>query len=308
MAEPQLGPPSGRGRAEGAGMSEASAIGLLLRGLFDDASLFPPAELAMPDALAARLRHQAAWYRELTGPFVCADIRIPQLRAAMSAANMPEIELALIVTGSAAGLEPALEAVVADPRLALRAVELPISRDGGAAPAAAEAAAALDKTALSGAAAYIEIPVPVLVGEVIAIVADHGYRAKLRTGGTTAAAFPSEQSLAACIDALAAARLQFKCTAGLHHAVRHTAADTGFEHHGFLNVLLAVAAALDGAGQDEVAAVLAERDPARVAAAAARLTADAAGMVRDLFRSLGSCSTDEPVADLVALGLARLPG
>ena len=41
----------------------------------------------------------------------------------------------------------------------------------------------------------------------------------------------------------------FKCTAGLHNAVRHRAADTGFEHHGFLNVLLATRQAFDGAGR-----------------------------------------------------------
>ena len=56
--------------------------------------------------------------------------------------------------------------------------------------------------------------------------------------------------------------MPFKCTAGLHHAVRHRAADTGFEHHGFLNVLLAVAAALTGEDAGEVAAELADPTPA----------------------------------------------
>jgi hypothetical protein len=38
-------------------------------GLFDDASLFPPASLPMADAVAGHLRHQAAWYREMFGPY-----------------------------------------------------------------------------------------------------------------------------------------------------------------------------------------------------------------------------------------------
>ena len=38
----------------------------------------------------------------------------------------------------------------------------------------------------------------------------------------------------------------FKCTAGLHQAVRHTGATTGFEHHGYLNILLATARAVGG--------------------------------------------------------------
>jgi hypothetical protein len=286
-------------RTEGAGMSQSSATRRLLRRLFDDASLFPPAELAMPAAIAGHARHRAAWYREMTGPFVCPDSRLPQLRAAMTAANVPVIELALIVSGGAGAIAPAADAAAADPRLALRAVEV-----RAAAAAVAEVVAALDAIPLPAAAAYVEIPLPALTGEVLQTVADHGYRAKLRTGGTTAAAFPGEKELATCLDALASARLEFKCTAGLHHAVRHTAADTGFEHHGFLNVLLAVAAALDGASAGEIAALLAERDPGRVAAATADLTVDDAQLVRGLFTSLGTCSTDEPVADLVALGLA----
>ena len=73
-----------------------------------------------------------------------------------------------------------------------------------------------------------------------------GLRLKFRTGGLTADAFPSAAELAACIDAALDRETPFKCTAGLHHAVRHTDPETGFEHHGFLNVLLATRVALDG--------------------------------------------------------------
>jgi hypothetical protein len=305
-------------------MSEASAAPRLLRRLFDDASLFPPAELAMPSAVAGHARHRAAWYRDMTGPFVCPDGRLPQLQAALTAANLTLIELALIVAGGAGAIAAAVDAVAADPRLALRAVEVPAApsaqpaapsaqpaapsaQPASTAAAVAEVAAALDATPLSGAAAYIEIPLPALTGEVLQVVAGHGYRVKLRTGGQTAAAFPTEKDLAAGLDALADVRLEFKCTAGLHHAVRQTAADTGFEHHGFLNLLLAVAATRSGADAAEVAALLGQRDPARVAAAVRDLTPEDAELVRGQFTSFGTCSTDEPVADLVALGLAGPP-
>jgi hypothetical protein len=86
------------------------------------------------------------------------------------------------------------------------------------------------------------------------------------------------------------------------------AADTGFEHHGFLNVLLAAAAAADGAAAQEVAAVLARLDGGAVAAGIAGLDPLDADRVRDLVVSVGTCSTDEPVADLVALGLISEPG
>ncbi len=284
----------------------------IFRGLLDDASLFPPASLAMADAVAGHQRHRSAWYRDLCGPFVCADSKMTELGAALTAAAIPEIDLALVLPGGAAGLDSAVDAVFADPRFRLRAIELPVTGAGGHPPgdlpagseqAVAELAAVLDRTPLAGATAFVEIPADQLTAAALRIVADHGYRAKLRTGGVTAAAFPSERSLAACLIALTSQRLPFKCTAGLHHAVRHRAADSGFEHHGFLNVLLAVCAALDGAGAGQVAEVLADGDAGRVAAAVTGLDGDAVAAARELFTSFGTCSTEEPITDLVTLGL-----
>ncbi|HEU4567960.1 MAG TPA: hypothetical protein VFR99_07985, partial [Marmoricola sp.] len=120
---------------------------------------------------------------------------------------------------------------------------------------------------------------------------------KFRTGGVAADAFPTSAELAACIDAALDRELPFKCTAGLHNAVRHRDPDTGFEHHGFLNVLLATRAALDG---DDVAAVLDDTEPLpRVHDRGAEALARA----RRWFTSFGSCSILEPHHDLVELGL-----
>jgi hypothetical protein len=276
----------------------------IFRKLFDDASLFPPASLAMPDAVAGHLRHQQAWYRDMSGPFVCADAKITQLSAALTAATVVELDLALVVPGGADSLDPAVDAVFTDPKLRLRAVELPVDRQAASTEAAVGALVdRLDQTPLAGATAFAEIPVAQLTAEAVHALSEHRYLAKLRTGGVTADAFPDEQTLAHCLVLLADQRLAFKCTAGLHHAVRHRAEDTGFEHHGFLNVLLAVVAALEGAGLPDVAHVLAEQDPNRVATGVAELTPDAAADARSLFTSFGTCSTDEPITDLVTLGL-----
>ena len=270
----------------------------LLRGLFDDASLFPPASLTMVDAVAGHLRHQAAWYGAMSGPFVCPDTRLGQLSAVLTAAGVPELDLALVLPGGAADLAMAADAVFADPRLRLRAIELPIGADQ-----AADVVAALDATPLQGAAAFLEIPAARMDASTLRVVADHRYLIKIRTGGVTADAFPDEATLGRCLAELAAARQAFKCTAGLHHAVRHRAEDTGFEHHGFLNVLLAVRAALDGAGTADVAATLGVQDAGRVARAVAELDRDQAAEIRGMFTSFGTCSTDDPVTDLVTLGL-----
>ena len=117
---------------------------------------------------------------------------------------------------------------------------------------------------------------------------------KLRTGGLEAAAHPSSEVLAAWIDAALDRELQFKCTAGLHRARRHTGED-GFEHHGFLNVIHATGRAFDGASVEEVVAVLEDRDLLIDAAQADR--------GRRWFTSFGSCSVAEPWADLRELGL-----
>ena len=272
-------------------------------GLLDDASLFPPASLPMADAVAGHLRHRAAWYREMSGPFVCADAKITELSAALTAAGVAELDLALVLPGGAAGLDAAVDGVFADPRLRLRAVELPAAALESITTAIADVAAALDRTPLAGAAAFIEVPARDLTTAAARAVDDRRYLAKVRTGGNTAKAFPDDQTLADCLVTLAQARLAFKCTAGLHHAVRHRAADTGFEHHGFLNVLLAVAAALDDASREQVAAELAGRDAVRVAAKISDLDVETVSAVRSLFSSFGTCSTDEPVNDLVTLGL-----
>ena len=75
-------------------------------------------------------------------------------------------------------------------------------------------------------------------------VAANGLRAKIRTGGVTAAAFPAAESVAQFIATCMARGLPFKATAGLHHplrCVRPLTYEPGAEQgtmHGFLNLFL----------------------------------------------------------------------
>jgi hypothetical protein len=300
-------------------VAHVSTVSSLLAGLFDDASLFPPAELSLADAITGHLRHQAAWYRDISGAFACTGARLGALSAALTVANLPEIDLALIVTGGPSAAGPAIDQVATDPRLRLRSVEIPARPPAGGAGAAGAAGtsgvrdavravlAALDAVPLAGARGYVEIPLAACEPEILSLIEAGGARPKLRTGGADAAAFPGVAELAAALVALADHRLAFKCTAGLHNAVRHTDEATGFVHHGFLNLLLATAAAADGADPAAVADLLASQDSAGLAARAAGLSLITADLARDLLTSIGTCSTDEPVADLVALGLLSRP-
>jgi hypothetical protein len=151
---------------------------------------------------------------------------------------------------------------------------------------------------------YVELPHVGSTGSWMAAadeVAANEFRLKFRTGGLDASAFPATHALARWIDAALDRETPFKCTAGLHRAVRHTGED-GFEHHGFLNVLVATRRAFDGAPLDEVVATLEEREAAVLVEDAAEL-----GRARRWFTSFGSCSVSEPLDDLIALGLLEAP-
>src|SRR5262249_58715448 len=94
-------------------------------------------------------------------------------------------------------------------------------------------------------APYFEIPIIDDPLELIKSLAETGARAKVRTGGVTADAFPSSFNLARFIKICAEEDVPFKATAGLHHPLRSVnkltyAPDSASAMmHGFLNVFLA---------------------------------------------------------------------
>ncbi|MGW3178023.1 hypothetical protein ACWDD9_01975 [Kitasatospora sp. NPDC001119] len=283
----------------------------LFRGLFDDAAVFPPGNLPVAEAVPAHRAHRAAWYAEAVGPFLCGAGRLGELAAAVSAGAAPgsvgaddsavagdrPLKVGLVLPGGSIELAPALAAAAP---FELAGVEL-ATRD------AAEAVAALDRLLPPDVPAAVELPRELLRGDgldaVLDVLVDSPYRAKFRTGGLVAEAFPDEDELAAFLTGCAQRGLPYKCTAGLHNAVRHTDPETGFEHHGFLNVLLA-AQETDRAA---AAAVLAERDGEVLAKAARALTDRQIVVIRNSFTAFGTCSIAEPLGDLAALGLLSSP-
>jgi hypothetical protein len=82
---------------------------------------------------------------------------------------------------------------------------------------------------------------------------------------------------------------------------------TGFPHHGFLNMLLAVDALAAGAPPLVAADWLREERPGVVGAALRTWSAAQVTRARAVFTSFGTCSIAEPVHDLVALGLLPSP-
>ncbi len=125
----------------------------------------------------------------------------------------------------------------------------------------------------------------------------HGMLGKLRCGGVR---IPSVEEVAAYVVAAARFSLPFKGTAGMHAAVRGWESTNGEPHHGYLNLLLAVARSLR---EDDVLDVLRCDDADSLVAEAQELSEDLVVATRWLFHSYGSCDTDRPVNDALELGL-----
>lgn len=285
--------PLSRPGADGPRMPGAEEFG----GFFDDAALFPPGNAPMATAVARHREHRASWYGPLVGSFVCPDRRWDELVAQLDVEG-PVLDLSLVVTGGTESLAAGVARARAHPRVRLRAVELPVTDNtpGGLEALLRTVAAAVPRTVT----AYAEVGLGPGVHQAVQAVARAGFRVKFRTGGTRADAFPDEARLAEGLVCAVRLGVPFKLTAGLHHAVRHTGHGTGFEHHGFLNVMAAVAAAHEGAGEETVASVLACREPESVTR---RCTPHQRAATRAWFTSFGTCSIDEPLADLSALRL-----
>jgi len=290
----------------------ATAIsGRLFEGLLDDAALFPPASLPMAPAVAGHREALRGAHAPLVGPFVCAAADLPALRSVLDGEGTPDrpaedLDLALTVPSGAAAVPAALAAVAADTRLVLRAVEVPAAADD-----VDRLLEVLRGELPPGVAAYVEVPLTPDGDrrEAYRAVAAAGHRVKLRTGGTGPGSAPAAELLAAAVLDCVRLGVAFKCTAGLHHALRHVDRGTG-PRHGFLGVLLATHAALgrpqgqdDPDGVDQVAAALTLDDPERARELVDALTTGEVDRVRAAFTSFGTCSLDEPVHDLRTLGL-----
>jgi hypothetical protein len=262
--------------------------------LVDDAAVFPPGNAPLHEATAAYGARTAEDGAELVGTFVLKDTDLPLVRGFGG-------PLSVVVTGGAGQLAgPA--GLCQRLGLELAGLEIALRDPDDLAGNVRRVVAALRDTEAE-VPVYVELPHVANTSSWLSAadeVAAAELRLKFRTGGLEAAAFPPAHALARWIDATLDRETPFKCTAGLHNALRHTDPETGFEHHGFVNVLVATRMLFDGASVDEAVVVLEQRDGAILVEAAREL--DLAG-ARRWFTSFGSCSVAEPLADLRELGL-----
>lgn len=280
-----------------------------LTGLIDDAAIFPPGNLALPDAVAEHATHRASEYAGLVGGFVVSDVKLPDLISILDGGlavdDAPDpLTVNVVVTGGAGAIEPAVRWATRTPLLRLGALECALRDEDDLAHNARRACAALDAIEEELADVTVYVEPPRVLGE-----PSHGWLAavdelalrelplKFRTGGVTADSFPTPAELAMSIAAALDRELPFKCTAGLHHPLPQVDPETGFAHHGFLNVLAATRVCLERG--DTIAAL--EETDAKILLDG--LDPDVLQRTRSWFTAFGSCSILEPHDDLVELGL-----
>lgn len=306
----------------------------LLSSLIDYAGLFPPASLDLTSAVAeyrAAREGANAW---MLGTFVVPASRLEPL-AALLVATMQSGEepwnVSVILDGNAASaaaaaaafeghMSPAVRIAGAEVRLPDTFVE---ARTSAQAVEVARSTAAAAGSISATVVPYLEIPIVGVAPAALApaVEAIHILRsmhrrplaAKLRCGGLTPESFPTSEVVATFLVACRDRKVPFKATAGLHHPIRHHDDELNVMRHGFLNLLTAAALAAEGADLQTVQAVVAERDPAALKVGAAGLgwkdhRVGAIGIKAtraQMFASYGSCSFDEPVEYLEALGILR---
>jgi hypothetical protein len=305
-----------------------------LEGLIDYAGLFPPASLGMVEAVAGYRAARSGPRHWMVDRFIVPASRLEELATQLvrvATADEPQWRISVILDGVA---DRWIEEVATDidrarsfgtelePLATLVMAELKIPpRLAGDAVLAAEAGEVARAVARLGPAMpMFEVPTydDDALAPTLGALADARQErgivlgAKIRCGGLVAEAFPSPKTVSRFILGCRDLDLPFKATAGLHHPFRHEDPATGFTHHGFINVITAaVLARALGLEADDVTDILNEHDPDaftvsdtdvrwRSQAATPEQVADA----RSQFSmGYGSCSFDEPTADLEHLGI-----
>jgi hypothetical protein len=268
----------------------------LFAGLVDDASLLPPSFVGLPEAVSKHVEHRSAWFAGLLGPLLIPassiNIEIPRR----------DLPVALVGDVAVAAVPIAVEKLRAAGAVVFH-LEAPVARRGeDPQPGLGDLRVLAEQD--KDLQVYAEIPLSWgLLGalDTVSEFRAGGLRLapKFRVGGLAAELFPTPVELAAVICACRDRELPFRLAAGLRHAIRHTDPETGFTHHGFLNVLAAAILAAEGAEVAEVAEVLAATHPLPLVEPC-RLRRDDP---RPLFAGFGAASVVEPLTELIRLGL-----
>lgn len=284
-----------------------SALRALLAGIVDYAGLFPPAGLDMPAAVRQYSLCRADDASWMLGRFVVPVARLEEFTEALDASRTASDvvwPLTALVGQDVQGDIAAARAFNEMQRDRARIGSLEAKLETEHAIAAA--------TGMSGdLAMYVEIA-PCQAPALVPAIARAGMRAKIRTGGVTAEAFPSPGEVVQFIRACTTANVAFKATAGLHHPLRGEYPLTYEETaprgvmFGFITLFLAAGFMAHGMSNDDALQLLDLQNDddlhftsTSICWGTHVLTAPHLRRMRQhLATSFGSCSFRDPVNDL----------
>jgi len=290
------------------------SIRALLEGAVDYAGLFPPAKLDMETAVRNYAAYRAGEYAWALGRLIVPVSRLTEFDRAIAEIRTGDVEpwklSALVGPKVQEEIASVLDFNKSHGDVAtIETVELKADT--------AEDVEAAAKVIPSSLTAFVEIPLEPDPSELVNVIGSSGLRAKARTGGITAEAFPASTVLARFIHACVAANVRFKATAGLHHPLRakyrityEPDGPTGMMF-GFLNVFVATGVARTGGSIADITAALEEQSRSTFLAndqeilwRTYRIDMSQITLLRsELATSFGSCSFAEPIDDLKSLNL-----
>ncbi|MGQ0541473.1 MAG: hypothetical protein ACT4O9_06440 [Blastocatellia bacterium] len=293
-----------------------TAVRTLLNGIIDYAGLFPPSQVSMPEAVINYATYKNSNYGWMLGRFVVQAVRLEEFFESAKEFISRDAKSAWRV------------AVVAgdDVYETIKTIDLFNAVNGpgvvcDVVEVKANTVSKIENTVNAlpkGVTAYFEISTGEALPELVATLALKDQRAKIRTGGVTREDFPTSKQIIRFVRTCMAANVPFKATAGLHHPVRcfkpltYAADAPQGTMHGFLNVLLMTGFAresyrvslLEELMEEEFEEVFQFSDTGVRWRDGHFLHISHLGHLRQKgMHSFGSCSFDEPIADLQALGI-----
>lgn len=296
----------------------ATSAGLLpppvhavLAGLVDYAGLFPPAGLGMAETVTSFATYQAGPDAWALARLVIPVGRLREFEAALESLPEPVRLGARFPISALLGPDPVADLAAVCTFNERHVHGGPRVESLEARVTAAEQVARLGALVPEGLDLFCELPLEADLARLAEQVRLAGAAAKVRTGGVTPGEIPAPEAVLGFLAACACEGIACKATAGLHHALRGDQALT-YAHgspravlFGYLNLVLAAAVLWQERPLEEAhRLLLATRDAPPVLTADgitwAGVTMGTAEVTQarvEFFRSIGSCSFIEPLAE-----------
>ncbi len=291
------------------------SVRALLSEMIDYAGLFPPSQLSMSEAVINYAAYKNGNYNWMLGRFVVPVNRLDEFSDSAKDFFLRDAKswkLSVLASEDIYETVREIEDFNAEhaPHAVCDATEVKANKNSLIEKITDEVPPNL--------ATYFEIPLTEDLTDLVSTLAINKQRAKIRTGGIVENAFPSAEQITRFMRICLAANVPFKATAGLHHPIRclkpltyEKDAPAG-TMNGFLNVFLAAGFLKQGYEPSFINELLEDES-------AENFTFDDNGVLwrQEYFLStaqlenlrekniisFGSCSFDEPIADLHEIGI-----